>query len=232
MKRRRPGTRNGTLAQADPTRFVLARDVYSHSPDVPTQWLGDPDYRDPNTLLPRRLRLRGRGPSLTKLIRRVWPAGDVKQIAAFLVQSGSVRRAGVYYELESRFVTFRTDPATALTHTLKMVRQYTDTVAHNMACAAPEETWVERSASNRHIPLRVTPLVRRYLRREVAALTSRVDQYLRRLQVRPGAEDTVEISVNAFAHSTAPSRQTPPVPLGSERRTRRESRRAVGVRGK
>ena len=232
MKRRRPGTRKGNLAQADPTRFVLARDVYSHSPDVPTQWLGDPDYRDPNTLLPRRLRLRGRGASLTKLIRRVWPAGDVKQIAAFLVQSGSVRRTGVYYELESRFVPFRTDPATALTHTLRMVRKYTDTVAHNMACAAPEETWVERSASNRSIPLRATPLVHRYLRREVAALTSRVDQYLRRLQVRPGSEDTVEISVNAFAHSTAPARQTPAGRGGSGLDGPRESRKPGGVRGK
>jgi hypothetical protein len=225
MTRRRPGTGKGTRSKAEPMRFVLARDVYSHSPDVPTQWLGDPEYRDPITLMPRRLRLRGRGPSLVKLIRRVWPTGDVDQIAAFLVESGSVRVTDSYYELESRFVPFRADAATALSHSLKTVRKYTDTVAHNMACAAPEETWVERSATNRHIPSRATPLVRRYLRRQVAALTARVDQYLRRLQVEPGTEDTVEISISAFAHSTEASWRSTNAALGSEANPQRASRR-------
>jgi hypothetical protein len=200
MTRRRAATRKGSRAKGAPTRFVVARDVYSQIPHVATLWLGDSQYRDPNGR-PRRLRLRGAAPSLSTLIRRVWPAGEVDQIAAFLVQSGSVRRAGPYYELESRFVPFRADAATALSHTLKTVRNYTDTVAHNMACDGQEETWVERSATNRHIPARATPLIRRYLGRQVAALMARVDQYLRRWEVNPGSEDTVEIGVNAFAHA-------------------------------
>jgi hypothetical protein len=226
MTRRRGSTGKGSRAKAAPTRFIVARDALSQAPHVATLWLGDPAYRDPHQLfLPRRLRLRGSGPSLSKLIRRVWPTGDVAQIAEFLIQSGSVRRDGLYYELESRFIPFRADTATALSHTLKTVRSYVDTVAHNMACASPEDTWVERSAINRYIPSRAAPLIRRYLRRQVAALTARVDQYLRRLEVEPGSEDTVQIGVNAFAHSTQSSRPEPPASLRTSAAFPRKARR-------
>jgi hypothetical protein len=226
MTRRRVVKRKNIRVKAAPMRFIVARDALSQAPHVATLWLGDPAYRDPNQLfLPRRLRLRGSGPSLSKLIRRVWPTGDVAQIAEFLIQSGSVRRDGAYYELESRFIPFRADAATALSHTLKTVRSYVDTVAHNMACASQEDTWVERSATNRHIPSRAAPLIRRYVRRQVAALTARVDQYLRRLEVEPGSEDTVEIGVNAFAHSTESFRPEPPVYFRSSARVQRKSRR-------
>jgi hypothetical protein len=226
MTRRRVGKRKVIRAKAAPTRFIVARDALSQAPHVATLWLGDPAYRDPRqTFLPRRLRLRGPGPSLSKLIRRVWPTGDVAQIAEFLIRSGSVRRDGAYYELESRFIPFRADAATALSHTLKTVRSYVDTVAHNMACASQEDTWVERSATNRNIPARAAPLIRRYLRRQVAALTARVDQYLRRLEVEAGSEDTIEIGVNAFAHSRGYLRPNPTVPVPSSSRVHRKSRR-------
>ena len=226
MTRRRAAKGKGIRTKAAPTRFIVARDALSQAPHVATLWLGDPEYRDPKQhFLPRRLRLQGSGPSLSKLIRRVWPTGDVAQIAEFLIQSGSVRRDGPYYELESRFIPFRADAATALSHTLKTVRSYVDTVAHNMACASQEDTWVERSATNRHIPSRAAPLIRRYVRRQVAALTARVDQYLRRLEVEPGSEDTIEIGVNAFAHSTESFRGDPPLPVRSSSRAHRKSGR-------
>jgi len=232
MTRRRVAKRKVIRVKAAPTRFVEARDALSQAPHVATLWLGDPAYRDSRQpLFPRRLRLRGSGPSLSKLIRRVWPTGDVDQIAEFLIQSGSVRQDGHYYELESRFIPFRADTATALSHTLKTVRSYVDTVAHNMACASQEDTWVERSATNRHIPARAAPLVRRYLRRQVAALTARVDQYLRRLEVEPGAQDTVEIGVNAFAHSTGSLRPDPAVSVRSSSRVYRKSRRPATSSG-
>jgi hypothetical protein len=232
MTRRRPVKGKGIRAKAAPTGFIVARDVYSQAPHVATLWLGDPEYRDPLTLSPRALRLRGTGPALSKLIRRVWPTGDAGQIAGFLVQSGAVRKVGPYYELESRFVPFREDAATALSHTVKTVRSYVDTVAHNMACANLEETWVERSATNRHIPSRAIPIIRRYLRRQVAALTSRVDQYLRRLEVEPGTEGTVEIGVNAFAHSTQTCRQSSTASVKSKPNLQQNSRRRDGDRGK
>jgi hypothetical protein len=230
MTRRRGVKGKGSRAKAVPTRFIVARDALSQAPHVATLWLGDPAYRDPRQLfLPRRLRLRGSGPCLSQLIRRVWPTGDVAQIAEFLIQSGSVRREGQYYALESRFIPFRADAATALSHTLTTVRSYVDTVSHNMACASQEDTWVERSATNRHIPSRAAPLIRRYLRRQVAALTARVDQYLRRLEVEPGSEDTVEIGINAFAHSTQSSRPEPAVSFGSSVGIPPKSRRRAAV---
>ena len=228
MTRRRAAKGKGIRTKAAPTQFIVARDALSQAPHVATLWLGDPAYRDPKQpLLPRRLRLRGSGPSLSKLIQRVWPTGDVAQIAEFLIQSGSVRRDSAYYELESRFIPFRADAATALSHTLKTVRSYVDTVAHNMACASQDDTWVERSATNRHIPSRAAPLIRRYVRRQVAALTARVDQYLRRLEVEPGSEDTIEIGVNAFAHSTETLPPGPAVSAGSSPRSHRKSSRRV-----
>jgi hypothetical protein len=233
MTRRRGVTGKGIRKQAAPMRFVVARDVLTQAaPHVVTHWLGDPQYRAPGQmLLPRRIRLRGSGPSLSKLIRRVWPTGDIDEIAAFLVQSGSVRRVGPYFELENRFIPFRADSAAALSHTVKTVRSYVDTVAYNMACTTPQDTWVERSATNRHIPSRATPTVRRFLRRQVAMLTSRVDAYLRRWEVEPGSEPTVEIGVNAFAHSThgiEPGPTSSPDPSTAlNRRPRRRGRTRV-----
>ncbi len=168
-----------------------------------THWLGDPDYRDPRRPEhPRRLRLHGDSPNLRKLIERVVPGGDVRQVVTFLVQSGAVRQVGSWFELESRFIPFRSDAATALFHTVKSVRHYVDTVSHNMACVEPEGTWVERSATNHSVPAHAAPVIHRYLRRRVGELIDRVDSYLRRWEVEPLSEPTVEIGLNAFAHQS------------------------------
>ena len=179
----------------------MARDVLSKvAPDVATRWYEREFSTDGLLGQPRRLRLKGSGPSLTKLIRRVTPNGDVNQIAAFLVESGAVQKVGEYFELKSRFIPFRTDAATALFHTVDSVRGLVDTIAHNMACGDADNTWAERTATNRYIPERAAPLVHRYLRRRVEALMSRVDSYLRRWEVEPGTEPTVEIALSASAH--------------------------------
>jgi hypothetical protein len=128
------------------------------------------------------------------------PGGDFRQVVAFLVQSGAVKEVGSWYELESRFIPFRSDAATALFHTVKSVRRYVDTVSHNMSSVEPDDTWVERSATNHSIPARAAPLIHRYLRRRVGELIGRVDAYLRRWEVDPMSEATVEIGLNAFAH--------------------------------
>ncbi len=125
------------LRQASETQFALAKDIFTYAaPHVVTHWLGDPEYRMPGPVgEPRRLRLWGQGPTLSKLIRRVWPlpnVADVSRMAEFLVRSGAVRKVGQYFELQSRFVPFRADAATALSHTISTVQRFMATVAHNM----------------------------------------------------------------------------------------------------
>ncbi len=200
--RRRPtSSKKAALNQASSTQFQLARSIFTDAaPHVATHWLGDPEYRAPGpNAEPRRLRLRGRGPSLSKLIRRVWPQGDVKQMADFLVTSGAVRRVGQYFELQSRFVPFRADAATALSHTIKTIQRYLETVSHNMACAESHDTWIERSATNHNIPAHAAPLARRYVRRKVESLISAVDAYWRRLEAKASSGPKVAFSLNGFA---------------------------------
>ena len=204
MSRRQAPTRRTVRKLAEPNEFSVARDLLSQAaPHVVTHWLGDPDYRDPQRPeLPRRLRLRGDGPCLRKLIERVVHGGDVRRVVAFLVQSGAVRQVGSWFELESRFIPFRSDAATALFHTVKSVRHYVDTISHNMSCGEPDATWVERSATNHSVPAHAAPVIHRYLRRRVGELVDRLDAYLRRWEIEPLSEPTVEISLHAFAHQS------------------------------
>jgi len=230
--RRRPGKRKPIKKRRAISSSVLARGVLrTISPDVATRWLGDREFLTEGPLgQPRRLRLRGSGPSLTKLIRLVVPDGDVGEIVAFLVESGAVRKVGEYFELKSRFVPFRTDAAAALFHTVDRVRGLVDTIGHNMACSDADSTWAERSATNRHIPERAAPVIHRYLRRRVEALMSGVDAYLRRWEVEPGSEPTMEISLSAAAHQSHSAGQVGATPgawsmAAKKARTKRAGRR-------
>jgi hypothetical protein len=207
------------------SQFSTAHEILSRAaPHVTTHWLGDPAYRDKHGT-PRRLRLRGAGPSLAKLILRVMPKGSVDQIAAFLVQSGAVRKVGTHYELESRFVPFRADLGTAFAYTVVNVQRYLNTVTHNLACTDPEDTYVERSAINRHIPVWAAPKIHRYLKRQLGNLISRADAYLQRWEVEPGSEPTLELGINAFASEQREADAPGTRRAGAKERLRRRSRR-------
>lgn len=201
------GRRTGTgIRKQEGSRLSAAHVVLSRTaPDVTTRWLGDPAYRDRDGQ-PRRLRLKGAGPSLSKLILRVVPTGDVDEIATFLVRSGTVCKSGEYYTLESRFVPFSADLGAAFAYTAANIQRYLGTVTHNLSCINPEDTFVERSALNRHIPVRASPKIHRYLRRQMGNLISRVDAYLQRQEVAPDSEPTVELGLNIFAFEQSHNR--------------------------
>jgi hypothetical protein len=190
----RKGSSKKAHSRLSATHVVISR----AAPDVATNWLSDPAYRYPGGQ-PRRLRMRGVGPCLSKLILRAFPKGDVDQIATFLVSSGSVSKSGGYYGLESHYVPFRSDLGAAFVHTATTLKRYLDTVTRNLSHENREDRFIERRAVNRHIPTRVTRQVHLYLKRHVGNLLVRVDAYLQRHAVAPDSEPTVELGLNVFA---------------------------------
>ena len=200
-RRARKGIGRQARPRLSPAHAVLTR----AAPDVAARWLRDRAYLHEDGH-PRRLRLRGAGPSLSRLILRVAPTGDVDEIATFLIRSGAVRKSGQYYALESRFVPFSANLGATFTYTAENIQRYLGTVMHNLSCSEPRDKRIERRSVNRNIPVRAAPKIHRYFRRQLGNLISRVDAYLQRQEVKPGSEPTVEIGLNIFAfeQSTTP----------------------------
>lgn len=167
-------------------------------PTVMTLWHEDPRYRDASHQ-PLRLKLRARGPCLTRLIRRASRHGDVRLIAAALIRSGAVQQRGPWYTPAGRFVSFKDQPPAALAHTLMSARALLGAIEHNLHTPDPREAWLERFAFNSHIPVSALPTVHRYMKREGDNLLARIDAYLKRWEVPAGSEPTVLVGFAAFA---------------------------------
>lgn len=168
-------------------------------PHIIAHWYSDPGFRGADGQ-PLRIPLRGRGPTLANLIRRLFPHQDVNRVTHSLLRANAIQRRGRLYLPTNRFVVLTKDLATVHVHGLMSVAGMLRTVRHNIASGSPEQTLLERSTQNPHIPVRALPEIHRRIKREVTALLWKLDGYLRSWEVEPGAEPTAHVGVGAYAY--------------------------------
>ncbi len=167
-------------------------------PDVLSIWLTDPQYTDAQGN-PARLALHGRKRSLGALIRRVFPGADIVAVAESLIRSKSVRKQNGHYVAVARYLSFAEELAYAREHSLQSVLGLLSTVQHNLSCDSPENRLLERSATNMSVPARALPAIHRRFKRELGAMLTRMDAYLREFEVAPGSEPTTTVRLGAYA---------------------------------
>ena len=166
---------------------------------IVAHWYSDPAFRGPDGR-PLKIPLRGRGPNLAKLVRRLFPHQDVSEVAQSLVRANAVQRRGRHFTPTDRFVELTRDLSSVHVHGLMSLAGMLRTVQHNIASRDASNTLLERSAMNPYIPVRALPEIHRRIKREVTALLWKLDGYLRSWEVEPGTEATTHVGVGAYAY--------------------------------
>ncbi len=166
---------------------------------IVAHWYSDPAFRGPDGQ-PLKIPLRGRGPTLANLIRRLFPYQDVDRVARSLLRANAIQRRRGLYVPTDRYVALTQDLPSVHAHGLMAMAGMLRTVQHNIASGDPAATLLERSADNPYIPVRALPEIHRRIKREVTALLWKLDGYLRSWEVEPGAEATTHVGVGAYAY--------------------------------
>jgi hypothetical protein len=162
-------------------------------------WYSDPAFRGPDGE-PLKIPLRGRGPTLANLIRRLFPYQDVTRVTQSLLRAKAIQRRGRLYVPTERYLRLREDLPSVHVHGLMALAGMLRTVQHNIAAGDPARTLLERSAMNPYIPVRALPEIHQRIKREVMALLWKLDGYLRSREVEPGTEATTHVGVGAYAY--------------------------------
>jgi hypothetical protein len=203
----------------EPARSWNPQDLahVAYLPHVMAHWHADPLYADPHTGAPLALALRGRPPSVTALVARVFPEADIEAIVSSLLGVRSIRQKGALYIPTKRYVSFTHQRAQGHLHALMSLRGMLRTVEHNLSGSKHQETFLQRTATNPLVPVRALPAIHSQLKRWGGAELAKIDDLLRRYEVPAGSEPTVPFGVGAFAFQE-------PV------RSRRIGRRGTGER--
>ena len=191
-------------------------------PHIVAHWYSDPAFRGSDGQ-PLRIPLRGRGPTLSALIRRLFPHQDVARVTESLLRANAIQRRGRLYGPTDRYVALTQDLSSVHVHGLMSVAGMMRTVQHNIASGDPAATLLERSAKNPYIPVRALPEIHRRIKREMNAILWKLDGYLRSWEVDPGTEPTTHVGVGAYAYEDpiVTGRRTPQAAHDSPRRARR-----------
>ena len=195
-------------------------------PHIVAHWYSDPAFRGPDGQ-PLRIPLRGRGPTLAGLIRRLFPHQDVTRVTESLLRANAIQRRGRLYGPTDRYVALTGDLSSVHVHGLMSVAGMLRTVQHNIASGDPSATLLERSAKNPYIPVRALPEIHRRIKREMNALLWKLDGYLRSWEVEPGTEPTTHVGVGAYAYEDpiVTGRRAPQPAHDAPRRARRRPAR-------
>jgi hypothetical protein len=196
-------------------------------PHIVAHWYSDPAFRGPDGQ-PLRIPLRGRGPTLAGLIRRLFPQQHVVRVMQSLLRANAIQRRGRLFGPTDRYVALTRDLPSVHVHGLMSVAGMLRTVQHNIASGDPSATLLERSAKNPYIPVRALPEIHRRIKREMTALLWKLDGYLRSWEVDPGTEPTTHVGVGAYAYEDpiVTGRKAPqPAPDAPRRARSRPARR-------
>jgi hypothetical protein len=193
--------RNLCRALAEPARAFDPRLIpyVAGLTHIVAHWYSDPAFRGPDGQ-PLKIPLRGRGPSLANLIRRLFPHQDITRVKQSLLDANAVQRRGRLYFPTDRYVSFTQDRQSVHVHGLMSVAGMLRTVQHNIASGDPAKTLLEGSATNAYIPVRALPEIHRRIKREVTALLWKIDGYLRSWEVEPGSEPTTHVGVGGYVY--------------------------------
>jgi hypothetical protein len=178
----------------DPADLAYVADL----PHVLSHWYTDAEYLNSKGA-PRPLRLRSSGPSLTALIKRVYPDAQPAPVVRALVRARAVReQAGVYEPLAHRVLYL--EKAYAHQHALLSVFELLRTVTRNCAGGRRGPPLLHQTAINSWFPERYLPELHKRLKRQAAEVLWEFDRFMRRREsTRKKAEPVRRVGLGIYA---------------------------------
>jgi hypothetical protein len=169
----------------DPADLAYVADL----PHVLSHWHTDEHYTDAQGA-PRRLPLRGPGPSLTELIERVYPGGDPTPVVRALVRTRAVRERRGSFEPLARNVLF-SERTHARRHGLMSALELLRTVARNCSDTRRGPPLLHQTAINSWYPERKLPELHERAKRQGGEALWEFDRFMRRREPRRGSKEPV-----------------------------------------
>ena len=176
-----------------------------------TLWFSDPEYLDSRGN-PRPLPIRGTGPSLESLSRRVDPRLDVQEVLRHLLRGSVLRRVKTRYVPRDRVLFFRRGFGPLYhSRSLRTLLAILSTLDHN-AQAGRSSAWFEQIAVNLRIPVSQVPGFDQRLGRRGNSFIVETDADLLSCErARKANEPMVCVGVGAYRFEEEPlARERPP----------------------
>ena len=162
---------------------------------VLTIWFSEPGFLNSDGK-PRALPLHGASRSIAALVRNVDRRLHARDVLAYLLRRGAVRRQGGRYLPRTRMLLLRGARGPDYFRTLRILAHMLATLEHNVLPKRVVRGWFEYSAENPRFPARARAELDDRVHRLGKELLSRLDAYLRRREVtRDPAEPTVRVGV-------------------------------------
>jgi len=191
---------------------------------VLTVWFSDAAYLDADGK-PRPLPLEGASTSVASLVRSVDREAHPREVLAYLVRSGAVRRKGKHYVPRMRGVLLRGVRGPDYFHTLGVLINFLGTLEHNLKPRRTVPGRFERFVANPHFPVSQLEPLYAFLQRQGEEVLPRVDLYMHQREklsqpgertVRVGFgiyifEDPVSPNVGTAPEDRAGSQSAPPL---------------------
>jgi hypothetical protein len=171
-------------------------DYFADIPHVIAHWHADPRYLDGGGA-PVALPLRGRGRSLSALIRGVLPNEDPAAVTETLLRMKALRRRGSAYVPRGRYFSYPGDIARI--HGLAALLGMLKTVEHNVSRRRSSPKILERTAINPSFPVSALPAFHRRLKSLAAEFLWNVDGDMRRREGAGADRRRIRLGVGVFA---------------------------------
>jgi hypothetical protein len=162
---------------------------------VLTVWFSEAAYVDPFGK-PRALPLEGPSRSVTALVRSVDRRFDPREVLAYLVRCGAIRREGKRYVPRARALHVRGARGPDYFHTLRVLTNMLATLEHNIQPKRAARGWFEYFTENRQFPVRAREGLDKYVAMLGKEMLSRLDTHMHRREAsrRPG-EPTLRVGI-------------------------------------
>jgi hypothetical protein len=160
-----------------------------------TVWFTEPSCLDAAGK-PRPLPLEGTSTSVAALVRSVDRRLDAREVLAYLLRSGAVRRYGKRYVPRARMLLLRGTRGPDYFRTLRVLGNMLGTLEHNVLPKRAVRGWFEYFVENPRFPVQAREELDQRVNRFGKELLSRLDAYTRRREVtrKPG-EPTLRVGV-------------------------------------
>jgi hypothetical protein len=193
----------------------------SEASHVLTVWFTEADYLEADGE-PRPLPLEGASMSLAALVRSVDPQLDPREVVAYLIRSGAVRRHGARYVPRKRDVLLRGLEGPDYFRTLRVLKNMLGTLEHNVQPKSRVPGRYEYFVENAHFPVSQREQLDSFERALGKEMLSRIDLYMRQREKdrRPG-EPTMHVGFGVYVWQDLSSPQDPILSPSPELRGRK-----------
>lgn len=195
------------------------------APHIVTLWFSDPDFLDAHGK-PLALSVRGRGPSIAGLLRRVNKSLDPTETIRYLLKANALKRAGGRYLPRGRAIRMRGTGPPLHERNLRPLVGMLRTLEHNGRPHHEARSWFEQLADNPRVPVRDLAEIDAMLDKLGVDFARTMDALMHRAErARRGNEPTVRLGIGVYRfEGESPAADTPP------RRRRRSRRRKARTR--